>query len=568
MTKKSSVVMMIASVIIYLFFSSNISAERKILDENGVWNGLVNVNPDPYGEPWISGDMGPVSPEEQAAWDALPAFELSPQLRGRSLPKTVDHSLDSAFRPIFNQSGGSCGQASGTAYHFTFERNMTLGLKGSDVKNQCAPGFPWNMVNAGKDQGSIPGQGYAIEQAMGCIRVPDFNNNMYGGAYLNFFWPTGFQAYYNANDCHVVSQKTFKTSDVALMKNWFYDKGTGTGKNGGCITFASSVSWTNITTIPSGPHQGDKVAATLAAGTAHCMTLTGYTEELSYDVNGDSRITTDVDITGDGIVDYRDRETGAYQNVNSWGASFNNKGKVWVMCSGFGGNLLTGITVAPFKTLLMVKAQITSSVRNGILINTGYSADVNATAPTAIKGYGAAFKKAGGANPMIGIGQSATIEIGLDVSDFVAKLPEGAGKIFLQISGAGTVNSMSVMDYTGGSVKETAGPQNVTIDATATNIGVAVKVTPTSITKPNSFAVVKTKPVSVVRVGNEYALVLPSAEKTYLISIRDLMGKELDRFSTGGKKQVKFGANLPSGMYVVTIMAPEGSITEKLNIIR
>jgi hypothetical protein len=366
----------------------------------------------------------------------------------------------------------------------------------------------------------------------------------------------------------VVTQKTFQTSDVAGMKNWFYDKGTGTGKDGGCITFASSVSWTNITTIPSGPHQGDKVAATLAAGTAHCMTLAGYTDELSYDINGDSRITNDVDINGDGVVDYRDRETGAYQNVNSWGTSFNNKGKVWVMCGGFGGNLLTGITVAPFKTLLMVKAQITSSSRNGILIKTGYSADANATEPTAIKAYGSAFNKAGGANPMVGIGQSSTIDIGLDVSDFVAKLPNGAGKIFLQISGSGTVNSLSVMDYTSGSVKEIAGPQNVTIGTTATNVGAAVQVTPTSISKENPFAVVKVKPVTITRVGNAYGLIPPCAGKSYLVTIQDMSGKTLDKFSTGGKAQVLFGANLPSGMHIVSLASPDGVITEKLNIVK
>lgn len=91
------------------FVSFMVNAQTKVYDEKGNWSGQYNMNPDPYGEPWIAGTLKPMTPEEQAKYDALSYFTMPEDLRGRQLPKTVDHSVEAAFRTIFNQSGGSCG---------------------------------------------------------------------------------------------------------------------------------------------------------------------------------------------------------------------------------------------------------------------------------------------------------------------------------------------------------------------------------------------------------------------------------------------------------------------------
>jgi hypothetical protein len=74
---------------------------------------------------------------------------------------------------------------------------------------------------------------------------------------------------------------------------------------------------------------------------------------------------------------------------------------------------------------------------------TGVAGSTLATAPTTTKDYQAAFNYAGGANPMRGKGQSATIEIGLDLTDLASELKDGEGTFFLKIlqkSGSGVVN--------------------------------------------------------------------------------------------------------------------------------
>ncbi|MFC1476431.1 Ser-Thr-rich GPI-anchored membrane family protein [Fibrobacterota bacterium] len=455
---------------------------RKILDENGNETGLVNMNPDPDGEPWIAGGLSPLTAEEREAYLRLPKFTVTDKLKNRPLPPTVDNSAEPEFRGIFNQIGGSCGQASGMGYHFTYERNLALGTIPDTKENICAYGFTWNFVNGGSGSGSWPSAGYNIAEAMGCGHVADFNNADNGGS--GTAWMNGYEGYYNANDCHVVEQVRFDNSDIEELKNWFYDKGTGSGENGGCITFGSSTSF-SISTIQSGPFQGQKLSSGLPSGSSHAMTLAGYSDEIEYDLNGDGKITNDIDITRDGIVDFRDREQGAWQLVNSWGSGWNNSGKVWVLYSGFEGGSITGITVTEFETKLVVKATVTHSSRSSLELTTGFSEDINASSPADTKGYSKAFNKAGGSHPMEGDGGSSTIEIGLDVSEFYTQ-GLAQGKFFLIAeSSSGTVVKMSLMDYTSGSAIETECDQtNVSISGT-TYLSVVKKFSPLTTLAPN-----------------------------------------------------------------------------------
>ena len=80
---------------------------------------VINVNPDPNGEPWTIGpgnSLGESSP-----------LTINPDA-SLDLPPSVDNSTEIFFYQIFNQSpvGGnynSCAQASGVTYTFTYEIN-------------------------------------------------------------------------------------------------------------------------------------------------------------------------------------------------------------------------------------------------------------------------------------------------------------------------------------------------------------------------------------------------------------------------------------------------------------
>ena len=62
-------------------------------------------------------------------WALTAVTSASPVL---SLPPAVDNSALAAFPPIINQKGGSCAQASGIGYMFTYEVNRLLKRNASD----------------------------------------------------------------------------------------------------------------------------------------------------------------------------------------------------------------------------------------------------------------------------------------------------------------------------------------------------------------------------------------------------------------------------------------------------
>ncbi len=79
---------------------------------------------------------------------------VAPVLPAFSLPVSVDNSTSTAFPPIIDQTGGSCAQASGIGYMFTYEVNTLLhrNAYASDA-NTFSYLFTWNFVNGGADNG-------------------------------------------------------------------------------------------------------------------------------------------------------------------------------------------------------------------------------------------------------------------------------------------------------------------------------------------------------------------------------------------------------------------------------
>ncbi len=118
---------------------------------------LINLNPDPNGEPWWAGGLPEITPEIQAELDAIPELILTPKSQQMTLPSVVDNSEKIWFRPIFSQDGGSCGQASGVAYLFTYEINRVRNLPANEewhTSNQYPTHYTWNYLNNGGSGGS------------------------------------------------------------------------------------------------------------------------------------------------------------------------------------------------------------------------------------------------------------------------------------------------------------------------------------------------------------------------------------------------------------------------------
>ena len=71
------------------------------------------------------------------------------------LPTSVDNSRERFFPPLINQTGGSCAQAAGIGYMFTYEINRLLGTAADTPANRMSYLFIWNLINEGEDQGSF-----------------------------------------------------------------------------------------------------------------------------------------------------------------------------------------------------------------------------------------------------------------------------------------------------------------------------------------------------------------------------------------------------------------------------
>ncbi len=152
---------------------------------------IINVNPDPYGDPWIVGGVPEITPEIQAELDAIPEMVLSPFSLTYELPDSVDNSKNMFMRPIFLQSGNSCAQAAGVGYTFTYETNWARNLSSNISENQYPTHYTWNFLNSGNGSGSYHYHGWKIIMENGCPNVPTWGG-MSGNSTR---WMTGYENY-------------------------------------------------------------------------------------------------------------------------------------------------------------------------------------------------------------------------------------------------------------------------------------------------------------------------------------------------------------------------------------
>ncbi len=118
----------------------------------GLYAELINLNPDPSGEPWLVG--GVVWDEKEMLWyNSLPVF--TPSIPSALLPVKIDNSKNPYFRSIFTQYGGCCAQASTIGYTFTYEINRlknqsVIDIEPRDHEQYRFPThFTYNFYNKG-----------------------------------------------------------------------------------------------------------------------------------------------------------------------------------------------------------------------------------------------------------------------------------------------------------------------------------------------------------------------------------------------------------------------------------
>jgi len=434
------------------------------------------------------------------------------------LPLAVDNSEQPYFRPIFSQEGGSCGQASGIGYAFTYEIDCIRGVAANTIVTQYPTHYTWNFLNGGVGGGSWYFDGWQIIQSNGCPNVDEWGGYFAFGGQSR--WMSGYQEYYNGMDNKVYEIYSINVGNpegLEVFKNWVYDH-LGGSDIGGIACFGAGVSNTfTMTYLPAGtPEAGKAVVTRWDEEVNHAMTFVGYNDEIRYDFNNDGQYTNDIDINGDNIVDMKDWEIGGVKLANSWGTGFGNLGFAYTMYKnlaesldqgGIWSNTIHVITTKEiYEPITTIKAYLKHDSREKVKIIAGVSNDLSSDQPENFLTF-PCFNYQGGDLYMQG-GYSNSdkfIEIGLDITPLLSYVNPGEDtKFFLGVvekdpynQGDGEIVSWSLMDYSNGGEEIICEQQNVPLinnDSTFLAITNAIEFDKVEITTENLPAATVNEP--------------------------------------------------------------------------
>jgi hypothetical protein len=222
-----------------------------------------------------------------------------------------------------------------------------------------------------------------------------------------------------------------------------------------------------------------------------------------------------------------------------------------------------------YKPKMTLKTSITHSQRNQIALSVGVAPDQAATMPTKTRAFKHQFTYAGGAYPMCGQKLSTSIELGLDVTDLLDSISGATqAKFFLIVDskgGTGTVNSLSLMDYSSAATP-------IETNSTQTNVGITTK-TYVGVSYVASLAQSAKNPaghrlVAVRRVRGVMQVRLPMSDGTK-VSLFDMNGRSLPfTLSSTSTEWTDLPRNIRPGVYIVNARTASGvSWTGKAKIL-
>lgn len=400
---------------------------------------------------------------------SLPELKLPEQYLMYSLPSSIDNSLLPYFRPIFNQSSASCGQAAGVAYNFTYEmsrqRNVWAGLP----ENQFPSHFVYNFMNYNGYYGVNYFHSFEILKALGTPTIAE-----YGGIAVDDgnMWLSGYEKYRNAmrHRIKAVHRINAGTPEGFLtLKHWLVHHLEG-AETGGVANFNAASPW-GMVNLPAGTPEAGKKAIVQFQGhqATHAMTIVGYNDSIRYDYNQDGIYTNHLDINDDGVVDMRDWEWGAFKVANSYGSTWGNEGYFYMMYKLLAEDVYDGgiwnhqVDVLqlhePYEPLMTIRVTMKHTLRERIKIVAGISTDTAAMAPEFLLHFpvfdyqgGPQFMQGGNSDP-----DKQTIEIGLDITPLLQYIDSGQpARFFVEVYendpfslGDGELISFAVRQYTG-----------------------------------------------------------------------------------------------------------------------
>lgn len=415
-----------------------------------VWNstGVVGQNEvrRVYPQPRLTPEVARLQ-QQRVTWKA------GRQLR-MALPAAVDNSRAPYFPPVINQQGGSCAQASGIGYLFTYEMNRLLGRAASKSENRFSYLFSWNFLNNGRDEGGFVDEGLFLAERYGMMTEADYG----AASTYQFKWATGYEKYRNATRYKAKETLVFPAvteQDLQAVKRYLYDAGDGS-RTGGIVTFSTQSGNWKMTDYEGPSETGYHTLLTALATTgAHALTIAGYDDRVAY---------TD----SEGTVHY-----GAFIVVNTWGSHMHDEGRFYLPYYFFLhrdklpagavlGTGLTGVRVGTTEPQVVYKVCVDYSSRNDLSVNYGSAQQRDAVRPDASYRL-AIMRNQGGDAAMQGAWNGrGEMEFAIDCTDPSLTGGERPARYFLNIvrsgrgsvTGEGYLKAFSVIDYRGAEPRE------------------------------------------------------------------------------------------------------------------
>lgn len=375
------------------------------------------------------------------------------------LPSRVDNSARPQFPPIYKQIYGTCGQFASVASIFTYEMNVLNGTIADTDATRFPATFSWNMSNNAKNNGSEAYNGWEVAKRIGIPTIKSYGiveQKKIGG------WSNGYAIWREAMEYRVSGYRYTPALTIDQLneaRGWLFDRNqpeAGKETIGGLLALDGRMGELEkvTVTIPKGEHEAGQDLWTRwgPSGYGHGITCVGYDDQVGYDLNGDGKITNDIDTNKDGKVTLADWERGAYIVVNSWGTEWSKDGRIYLLYSAMvdptweRGNYLGRAEVVRHQPRLTLKLKLGCTDRTDLRMNIGVAGDENATAPEheyapqAFNGWPLYGKSSNGGHvPMAGPDDKTPLEVGIDLTALKQKLDadkDGKGKLFLKLSRA------------------------------------------------------------------------------------------------------------------------------------
>ncbi|MEE0060053.1 MAG: starch-binding protein [Acutalibacteraceae bacterium] len=240
------------------------------------------------------------------------------------LPSSVDNSQSKYFPAIGNQNSlGSCIAWAQGYYQFTYTMNKAMGVE-TTPQNTFSPKFIYNNVNGGKDSGISAEAAYDFMKYQGNVPISmvPYDDDYLSWSPTEDVWKTSIK--YRVKDYQIFDTIGNEDTQITAADDSDLEPIKTALNNGDVLafsTFANYFDRVKLTKNANAP-ENDKYAGEYVVSRlkdtkgGHRMTLVGYNDNIWTDINKN------------GTVD--NGEMGAFKIANSWGASYGNKGFIWV----------------------------------------------------------------------------------------------------------------------------------------------------------------------------------------------------------------------------------------------